>query len=350
MHGGNVWQGEGPSKWLDFSANLRPEGPPEWVRDALVNALSEARWYPDPSMARERAALGRFLSLHEEWVLPTPGGASAIALAAGLEATEVLTLSPCFGEYAQLAAALGRPVRAVLLLAGRHVIGDPAARVEGALSGGCAVWLCNPLNPAGTAFEREQVRRLLEKVEAVDGWLIVDEAFIEYCPEHTCAPLLADHERLLIVGSMTKILAIPGVRLGYLCANPRVIERLARRQTPWALNSFAGAVLRALPEHRGELTGYADENARRREDLKRALEGLGAFVYPSRAPFLLADFGRPVRPIAEALKKWGILVRECMDFEGVDDGAHLRLAVRTEDENGRLIDALREALTCAENR
>ena len=85
-------------------------------------------------------------------------------------------------------------------------------------------------------------------------------------------------------------------------------------------------------------------------DLKRALEGLGAFVYPSRAPFLLADFGRPVRPIAAALKKWGILVRECMDFEGVDDGAHLRLAVRTEDENVRLIDALREALACAENR
>ena len=349
MHGGNVWQGEGPLRWLDFSANLRPEGPPEWVREALVNALSEARWYPDPSMARERAALGRFLSLPEDWVLPTAGGASAIALAAGLEATEHLTLTPCFGEYARQAKTLGRPVRTLPMLAGRHIVGDPAEQAEGALSQGCAVWLCNPNNPLGTVFSREQVTRVLEQIETVNGWLILDEAFIEYCPEQTCTPLLAEHGRLVILGSMTKILGVPGVRLGYLCANPHVIEGLARRLTPWALNSFAGAVLRALPEHRGEFARYALENERRRDGLKAALERLGAFVYPSRAPFLLADFGRPVRPIAEALKKRGILVRECMDFDGVDDGAHLRLAVRTESENERLITALREAMACAGN-
>ena len=80
-----------------------------------------------------------------------------------------------------------------------------------------------------------------------------------------------------------------------------------------------------------------------------AVEGRGAFVYPSHAPFLLADFGRPVRPIAEVLKKRGILVRECMDFEDADDGAHLRFAVRTESENGRLVEELREAMACAGN-
>ena len=87
----------------------------------------------------------------------------------------------------------------------------------------------------------------------------------------------------------------------------------------------------------------------RREALRKGLESLGAFVYPSEAAFLLADFGRPVAPAERILKEEKILVRSCMNFDGLDDGQHLRLAVKAEESNERLIKALREALKCAEN-
>ena len=78
-HGGNVWDDHIPEKWLDFSANIRPEGPPSWVREALLSGMRDVSFYPDLAMTRARSALGRFLKLPEDFVLPTAGGMWHIA-------------------------------------------------------------------------------------------------------------------------------------------------------------------------------------------------------------------------------------------------------------------------------
>ena len=349
MHGGNVWQGGSPADWLDYSANIRPEGAPEWVKRVLEEAIGSVSYYPDPQMRRARGALAEYLSIPTECVRPTAGGISAIDMATHLDTTDMVICTPCFAEYGQLAANRGKTVRRASLLSARHCIGAPAVQIGPALTEGCAVWLCNPLNPVGVAFTRGQVEALLNRVEAANGWLIVDEAFIDYCPEHSVASLVEWHERLLVTGSMTKILGIPGVRLGYLCAQPLVLEQLERYQLTWELSCFAEAVACALPAHAEDVREDGRRNAVRREALRKGLESLGAFVYPSEAAFLLADFGRPVAPAERILKEEKILVRSCMNFDGLDDGRHLRLAVKAEESNERLIKALREALKCAEN-
>lgn len=350
MHGGNVWQGESPSEWLDYSANIRPEGAPDWVMAALASAMGNVSYYPDPGMCRAREAMATYLGLPEDCVLPTAGGISAIDMATHLDAESMVVCTPCFGEYEQQSSNRGKPIRRISLLRERHSMGDPAEMVGSALPENCAVWLCNPLNPVGTAFGRDRVEALLDCVEAKNGWLIVDEAFIEYCPEHSVAALVETRERLLVTGSMTKILGIPGVRLGYLCAQPQVMERLRRYQLTWELSCFAEAVACALPENAEQIRMDAWLNAARRERLKAALEDMGVFVYPSEAAFLLADFGRPVETIERRLKDKKILVRSCMNFDGLDDGCHLRLAVKDDASNDRLVRALREAMACVESR
>ena len=92
-----------------------------------------------------------------------------------------------------------------------------------------------------------------------------------------------------------------------------------------------------------------NESAAARERFRTALEDLGIFVYPSSANFFLCDFGREVRPIEDYLKERMILVRRCMNFVGIDDGRHLRLAVKDDASNTRFIKTLEEALQCAEN-
>ena len=349
IHGGNVWQGDGPGQWLDYSANIRPEGAPEWVKHALAGAMDRLSYYPDPAMRRAKAALAEYLNLPADFVLPTAGGISAIDMATHLKSAGTLQFTPCFAEYSMLSKNRGQAVGSISLLAGRHKIGDPAEQAENRLSEGCAVWLCNPLNPVGCAFSVDQISRLLWMVEKKHGWLIVDEAFIEYCPVNSASQLIREHERLLITGSMTKILGIPGVRLGYLCAQPQVLGKLSKYQLTWELSCFAEAVLCALPEHRADVAAYARSNARRREQLIKGLESLNIYVYPSEAAFVLADFGRSVDTLIVKLHKKGILVRQCGNFEGIDDGCHLRLAVKDEDSNKKLIEALREEMTCAEN-
>jgi len=349
IHGGNVWQGTSPDQWLDYSANIRPEGAPDWVKDALMNAMNRLSYYPDPTMKKAKQALSNYLELPAEYVLPTAGGISAIDLATHLPGTGMLQFTPCFAEYSMLSENRGKIIGNIPLLTGRHIIGDPAEQAKGRLFEGCTVWLCNPLNPIGCAFTSEQIEQLLALVEKKHGWLVVDEAFIEYCPEHSVVSTVKEHERLLVTGSMTKILGIPGVRLGYLCAQPQVLAQIGKYQLTWELSCFAEAVLCALLEHKAEVQAYCEINARRREHLCKRLERLGVYVYPSEAAFVLADFGKPVHGLIEKLKEKRILVRQCMNFEGLNDGCHLRLAVKDEESNNKLIEAIREEMICAEN-
>ena len=325
-HGGDVWQGRAPGEYLDFSANLNPDGPPSWVLDAMRKGLEDARFYPD---VRERAALAGLsahLGIAPECLLPTAGGIEAARLAADLPGRAVIA-QPTFQEYERLCGECGKVPRDAL-----H---------SRPIRGGETLWLCNPNNPTGDALSRGDVLALLGRVEEAGGRLVVDEAFIDYCPRNTVRDAVADHPALVVLGSLTKVLAIPGVRLGYLAAHPRVIDALREALPPWRLNCVSGAVAAALPGHEAEFARIRKLNDARRMSFAEALKGFGAKVHPSEANFLLCDFGRDMRPVVERLRERGILVRPCGMFPGLTNG-HVRLCVRNEDENESLITAMRE--------
>ena len=323
-HGGNVWQGGNPDGWLDFSASLRPEGPPPWAMEAMRRGLDEARYYPDREMRGARSGLALWLGVPPECVLPTAGGMAAIEISLMADRGTVFTERTTFGEYALRAAAHGRK----------------SAEWRGCCNPGDTVVLCNPNNPTGAAREREEVLRLAETAGSRGARLLVDEAFAAFCPEVSVAG--ETEYGLIVAGSLTKVLCLPGIRLGYLCAGPQTIKRLEELALPWALPAPAARLAQALPEHTQELSEDAEQNRLRREDFAGALRRLGAKVSPSRANFLLADFGRDMTAAAERLKEQRILVRTCASFQ-LGPG-FWRLGVRTEAENGRLTGALSRIL------
>lgn len=323
IHGGNVWEGE-PTRWLDFSANLRPEGPPDWVVEAMQAALTDVRYYPDRAMKRARRGLAAYAGTPEEYILPTAGGAAAIDMVLQQRKGRVLTFQPTFCEYAERAAVHGRPHG---IWQGECVPGD-------------TVFLANPNNPTGTAITRNELLTIHQRVTAQGGELIVDEAFIDFCPEHGVSKDVQTN--LTVVGSMTKTLCIPGVRLGYVCAAPDVIAALEKRMLPWSLCALATDIAARLPYHLDEIRQDAAVNRVRRERFKKQLSSLGAEIQPSEANFLLADFKQDMTDVARVLKERGILVRTCNAF-GLP-GSILRLAVKTEEQNNRLIHELEAIL------
>ena len=96
IHGGNVWQGDSPDQWLDYSANIRPEGAPQWVKNALAGAMDKLSYYPDPQMKKAKSALAEYLGIDREYVLPAAGGISAIDMSTHLESTGMLQFTPLF--------------------------------------------------------------------------------------------------------------------------------------------------------------------------------------------------------------------------------------------------------------
>lgn len=329
-HGGDVWQGVSPLDYLDFSANLNPEGAPEWVREAMREGLENAAYYPDVRDARALAGVSEFWGLPTDCLLLTGGGIEAVALAADLpiEGQHVIG-EPTFQEY-------GRFCRSRRSIARGELPGCTLRR-------GDCLWLCNPNNPTGDAMTREAVTALLSRVEAAGARLVVDEAFIDYCPEHTVRDLVADHPALIVLGSLTKVLAIPGIRLGWMAAHPSVIAKARERVMPWRVNCVAEAVAAALPDHEEDFRHIRLMNERRRELFAEDLARIGAKVYPSQANFLLCDFGRDMRPAVEQLREKLILVRPCGMFPGLTHG-HVRLCVRTEGENDILVEAMQACL------
>ena len=323
LHGGDVWRGAEPEEYLDFSANLNPDGPPDWVREAMAAGLRRVGYYPDVRLTGARRGLAAHLGLNPDCVLPTAGGFEAARLASALSPRPVIA-QPTFQEYARLCGP------------GRSVPRDALGELS--LHPGECLWLCNPNNPTGDALPGETVAELLSRAEAAGARMVVDEAFIDYCPEHSAAGLVADHPALIVLGSLTKVLAIPGLRLGYLAAHPDTLRRLEQRRDPWPLNSLAVAVAEALPGHEADFRDIRRRNDARRAAFAGALAPL-AHVYPSDANFLLCDFGRDMRGEIEALREKKLLVRPCGGFTGLTH-RHVRLCVRREAENERLIGAL----------
>ena len=329
-HGGDVWQGISPADYLDFSSNLNPEGQPGWVRAAMAEGLQNAAYYPDARGVKAHAGASAFLGLPVDCLMLTGGGIEAVALTAELPIEgEHVIIEPTFQEYAHFCHRR-RAIR-------RDALDDFAPN-----PGDC-LWLCNPNNPTGDAMSRMDVIHLLERMEAVGGRLVVDEAFIDYCPEHTVRDLVTSRPALIVLGSLTKVLAIPGIRLGWISAHPTVIAQAKERSMPWRLNCVAAAVAEALPEHEADFLTIRVLNERRRAIFADELHRIGARVYPSEANFLLCDFGRDMRPIIEILRDELILVRPCGMFPGLTHG-HVRLCVRSEGENGILIGALERLL------
>lgn len=342
-HGGDVWQGEcHPDHWLDFSANLNPDGPPEAIVQAVFDAVAEMRWYPDIHMKSATNGIADFLRVPAAHILPTAGGLAALEIAAGVaHADSAIVAQPGFVEYERISRLRGLRIINVQTLQGRQFLpAVPALKSE--LRPNAIVWLGNPANPTGIACPRDEILSLLDAVERAGATMIVDEAFIDYVPDLTMRHDVGAHSSLLVTGSLTKILAVPGARLGYLCAHQDMIAAARRIQPPWSLNTFANAIARALPAVHGAIERAVRENAVHREQLCEKLTVMGIHVFPSCANFLLLDMGSAGwsgTELAGRLRARGILVRDCSAYVGLDS-RYIRIAVRLPSDNDRLLEAI----------
>lgn len=293
-HGGDARSvaaalGLAPSSMLDLSLSLNPVAPP--IEPLLQRHLAAARAYPDPSTAT--AALAEVLGVDRRCLLLTNGGAESIALV-GSEVGTGWVEAPDFSLYARSLAAL-----------------DPAG----------PRFRSNPNNPTG---------RLAGPSDRADVW---DEAFYSLATGRWTRGDAA--AGAVVLGSLTKLFACPGLRVGFvLAADVDLMARLARRQPRWSVNGLAAAVLPDLLEA-ADLAGWAAATA----DLRRSLVGIlcsaGFEPEPSDANFVLLHAPGLRARLAPA----GIVVRDCASF-GLPE--HVRIAVPAEPGLVRLARALEE--------
>jgi histidinol-phosphate aminotransferase len=199
------------------------------------------------------------------------------------------------------------------------------------------VFLTSPNNPTGTAAPLE----LIEAVaEAAPGMVVVDEAYAEFFRPGTpsALSLLPDRPRLLVTRTMSKAFALAGARIGYLAADPAVVDALLLVRLPYHLSAFTQAVARTALAHTDELLGTVDAVKEQRDRIVAELAGLGLEVVPSDANFVsFGDFAEP-HAVWQGLLDRGVLVREGLLPH------KLRVTAGTVEETTAFLDALREVL------
>jgi histidinol-phosphate aminotransferase len=173
------------------------------------------------------------------------------------------------------------------------------------------VLLCSPDNPTGSALDPAVVTALYDAAQARKPTLVVvDEAYAEFSHRPSLLPLLEGRPGLVVTRTMSKAFAMAGARLGYLAADPAVVDALRLVRLPYHLSSVTQAVARAALGHADALLATVDEVKDQRDRLVTALRGLGCAVVPSDANFVLfgryADAGRAWQTMLDA----GVLVRD----------------------------------------
>ncbi|HEX2729635.1 MAG TPA: aminotransferase class I/II-fold pyridoxal phosphate-dependent enzyme, partial [Rubrobacteraceae bacterium] len=276
--------------FLDFSQNINPLGAPAVAVEAARAAGFAG--YPDLGYPELRSALGEYLGVSRDCVLPTNGGAEALFLAARVAAenrvgVRAVILEPTFSEYAAAARAAGFEVeRRVTRRAEAGFTLEPS--FLGDIEDVGLVFLCNPNNPTGGAMRRQEVLEISHRLGEAGAVLVVDEAFVDFVPEASVASSVgrSGFENLLVARSFTKFFGIPGLRLGALISSDTELPRSF--QPSWSVNSVAAAAgISAAGDYAFAETSIA-EVARLRGDLYARLDALpGIQPYPGAANFLL---------------------------------------------------------------
>jgi threonine-phosphate decarboxylase len=360
VHGGQLRQiaeryGVAASQLLDFSANINPAGPPSSVLAAIRRSLEDPATlsaYPDLELLGLKETIAESTGVQPGDVAVANGFAPLLMAALQSRKIERCLLPvPSFSEYRTALENSGVAIIPYRLSQDKGFGYEPDDLLRALIDYSCdAILLANPQNPSGAICNASEVWRLIEMAAERQITVLLDEAFIDYCPDQSLTGRSLERPNVTVFRSVTKFFAIPGLRVAYAVSESSNVKAMNRLIAPWPITNFASdAVCAALRDD-----AYAREsraaNERRRSWLEHELARLKVVTNPSSANFLLLQFSAEVdvnlvwtRMIVDQQ----IVLRSCANFEGLADG-HLRIAVRSEPENERLIRGLEQVLTgCA---
>lgn len=253
----------------------------------------------------------------------------------------VLVTPPVFGLYAMYASIQGAGIVPVPLQAEDDFSLDTRALFDACDEGTKLVFLCTPNNPVGCVLPREQVLDIVE-ARAGRSVVIVDEAYVEYSDTDSLAPLVAQHDNLVVLRTLSKALALAGARCGAVIAPAALIRLLDGILAPYAVSSpVIASVDLALSDAVQAHSRTAIETIiAGRERLRADLESCSAvqYVWPSQANFLLVRF-RNLREATACLAGVNIAIRTYAGDAVLENCA--RITVSSDDDNDRLVQAIR---------
>jgi threonine-phosphate decarboxylase len=332
-----------PNQYIDFSANINPLGPPPALKEKWNDFYQEISVYPDPYATQFKAGIAKREQTSVDSILIGNGGAELITLITRMLAgKKVLIVQPTFSEYEKAC----RANKCEILY---HQLEEPCFELNPAdlalnLVDADAVFLCNPNNPTGIQYPTSTVLSIIEECERQNCFVILDEAFYDFLIDYdSFIPYINRFSNLIIIRSMTKMFAIPGIRLGYLVAQPAIIDVLSILQSHWSTNTIAllAGELCLQNESFIKVTQEFINHERKRLFVFFIKQKFVASASNVNFYLLQDAYMKNQYELFEFLLHKGIIPRHTFNFPGLK-GRWLRFAIRSYEENNQLMEVLTE--------
>ncbi|EKN65726.1 threonine-phosphate decarboxylase [Neobacillus bataviensis LMG 21833] len=330
-----------PEDYTDFSANINPLGPPPALKEKWQEFYQEIFVYPDPYATKLKKRIAQQEQIPDQSILIGNGGAELITMVARMLAGKrVLLIQPTFSEYEKACKANKCEVLYHHLKGPDFELNQDELHKK--IEFADALFLCNPNNPTGIQYPGSTIISLIEECEQQNCLVILDEAFFDFLVEYdSFIPYINRFSNLIIIRSMTKMFAIPGIRLGYLVAQPTVIESLNQLQSHWSINtiallagelclqdeSFINMTQKYIRDERKRLFAFFKNN-------EFDVSSSKVNFYLLKDPLLNDQF-----PLFEFLIKKAVIPRHTFNFPGLE-GRWLRFAIKGREENNALMEVL----------
>jgi len=323
---------------------------PPGIKRLIFRKINNIINYPDQDNKLLAGALSDKHNIDTDNIIIGNGSNELIYLLLNsLSPQKVIIPAPSYSEYERASLAVGASCVFLNILTGGKIDFD-LKNISNDLDGTSGlIFICNPHNPTGKLWSREELEYLINECQKTDTIILVDEAFTAFIPDeekYSVAELLRSYGNLAVLKSMTKIYAIPGLRLGYLLGSKVLISRMRSKQPNWQVNSLSQDIGPYLLRDNGYLSKSKVLVSRLKNQFYHELKEFEWIdpYYPS-VNFILCRIEDTVtdsKRLGEYLvKNHSILIRDCSNFRGLDS-SYIRLAVKSDKENLKLIKCLKE--------
>ena len=324
---------------VKLASNENPLGPSPMAMEAARKALSESHRYPDGGAQAIREMLSDKTGVAFDEIFVSLGSSEVIDLAARVCLRPGLQGITSFGSYAPFSVAIRASGAELVLVPQKKYAFDLEAILRAITPKTGVIYIANPNNPTGTAFDTAELERFIAKVP--DGVLVVlDEAYVHYAPSldrRKSEEIYRRRKNVLILRTFSKVYGLAGLRIGFAFGRPELLAAMTKLKTPFNTSGVAQAAALAAMNDREHVARCIETNAWERRRVIDGLRELGFQPVESETNFVFMEVGPEAKAISDELLHLGVIVRPLawMGFP-----AAIRISVGAAEENDKLFDAL----------
>ena len=355
-HGGNIKEisrnyNIKPEDIIDFSANINPLGMPDSAKESIINNLKQIERYPDISYSDlrneikiyENNKLGHDIVSSDNIILGNGAAEVIYNIVRAINPKKTMIMAPTFSEYEEAVLSISKEIVLYELKESDDfkLTEDILKEIKKDID---MIFICNPNNPTGSVVSQELLLKILNTIDT-NTFVVIDESFLDFIrDDFSMISYLNKYDNLIVIKSLTKFFAIPGLRIGYgLCGNKHFSQKAAKMFPAWNINILADICARICLNDKKYIDDSIDFMEKERIYLYNELKKVNYLkVYEPSVNFIFFKVKNEMDLKKELLKE-NILIRSCSNYHSLDE-RYFRIAVRTHEENIRMLNALNSIL------